>query len=528
MEKKREKVLVLSLAGLLLAGVLMFVVLKVSENAAENMLLEIANNELAPDSYMEFGSLKLGVFPLRITIKDARLVHYQPWDEQSHRKPADAIRRFEFSSAEMRGIKLIKLLRGKSRDIGSVTVHDLKLDIRFNSFNTGAGAEDAEEQIPVTISDIKLVNSSVGLYRGRAATRAEWQADALDIHIENFKTGEQKAELHSYFENILIKADKITHYTQNGFYEILSGELLIDSRDRTFSIEAFHMNPLKTPVEIAASQGHQSDVFYIESGLIQLKEPDIERWLQHDDIIAEALTLQDFAMTVRRDKGFPDNQRHERPLPHAALANLPFIVQVDTVRVTNGDISYSEEFSEEGRKGVVSFNEINLEILALQNQHADQIIAVTASTKFMGTGELDIEFEFYPDPNGLHTVSVSLKEMDLTKAAAPLEGLAFVKVNSGNLTSIDLVFTASENSSYGNLLMVYDDLEIRILDKESLEQGTKTKVLSFLTNTLAIRTNNRGDNPKAVTLGYEREKDRSMFNYWWRTIQGGLLDTAKR
>ena len=516
------------LLGVLLAVVLSVIFVKIISNVAEKKVLELVNNELAPNSFLEYDDLSLSVFPIRITIKDARLVHYQPWEEQSHRKPADAIRRLEFSGAELRDIKLIKLIRGKSRDIGSVTVHDLALDLRFNSFNTDAGAEGAADLIPVSISDIRLVNSSIGLYRGRAADRAEWQADALDIHIENFKTGEQKADLHSYFENVLIKADKITHYTQNGFYEILSDEILIDSRNRIFSIEAFHVNPLKTPVEIAASQGHQSDVFYIESGPIQLKEPDIERWLQHDDIIAEALTLQDFAMTVRRDKGFPDNQRHERPLPHAALANLPFIVQVDTVRVTNGDISYSEEFFEEGRKGVVSFNEINLEILALQNQHADQIIAVTASTKFMGTGELDIEFEFYPDPNGLHTVSVSLGEMDLTQAAEPLEGLAFVKVNSGNLTSIDLVFTASDNSSYGNFLMVYDDLEIRILNKESLEQGTKTKVLSFIANTLAIRTNNRGDNPKAVTLGYEREKDRSMFNYWWRTIQGGLLDTAKR
>jgi hypothetical protein len=528
MENKKERVWVISLAALLLAGVLMFVILKISENIVENKLLEIVNSELEPNSYIEFDNLKLRIFPIRIVLDDVRLVHNQPFAEQTVQQPSDAIRKFELKKAELSGLSLIPMIRGNEWELGTLTLDSLIVELVPTTIDSPVKSTPLKEPVPVTISDIHINNSSISTYKNRDSEIAEWQIDGANLNLENFLAGDPDAAIHTYFEHFRVNADKITHRTNDGFYEMTADSIRLNSRDQNFTLTALQITPLKTPYEIASEVGHAIDVFEIQSGEIQFSDFDVNEWITNDNIFGEKVTLSHFKMYVRRDRTYARKPSDDRPLPHAAFAELPFEVQIDTIALNNGEVVYSEEFIEEDRKGAVSFENINLTITSLQNKLADNIIDVTATTRFLGEADLDLEFEFYPNVSGRHTIKAQLSELDLKVMNNTLENLAFVRFNDGHLNSLEFSIYAGEYTSAGDLVMTYENLGLRLLDNETLTEGNTEKILSFLANTLAIRSNNTGEDPRVGEISFEREKDRSMFNYWWSTIQSGLMDTIKR
>ena len=87
---------------------------------------------------------------------------------------------------------------------------------------------------------------------------------------------------------------------------------------------------------------------------------------------------------------------------------------------------------------------------------------------------------------------------------------------------------ADDDISRGMLIFVYDDLEIRFFDAETQRERRRDRFRSFIANRFMVRSDNPAEDPRNALIEYERDKQRSMFNYWWRSISDGLMDTIRR
>jgi hypothetical protein len=67
----------------------------------------------------------------------------------------------------------------------------------------------------------------------------------------------------------------------------------------------------------------------------------------------------------------------------------------------------------------------------------------------------------------------------------------------------------------------YENLGIAFLNEED---GSKRKLKSLIANSFAIKEENlKGTKSyKSGTISFERDKKKSVFNYWWKSVFSGI------
>ncbi|MCH8550203.1 MAG: hypothetical protein LAT80_15135 [Balneolaceae bacterium] len=498
------------------------------ELAAERNLLEIVNSELEPGSELVFGEFSLGLFPPRITLNDVNLIHKEPFEDQTPEKPLDAIRYFEVEHAELKGISLIRLLRGREWNLGSLNIEGLLLDVVPTTTDRVTDSSPLENPFPVIVSEANLQDSRFRIFPDRSSDSPVFTAQEITLGLKNLKIDDPDAPIYDYFDEFLLEIGEMRQLTDNGFYELTARDLKIDSTEKYATLQEFRSNPLLSAYEITTTLEHEEDRFDITGGPFLFKAFDVMRWLESEDIVAGSVDLQNLSIVIIRDKTYPNAPRSYRQLPHSQFAELPFSVQVDSIKWSDGYISYSEQYKEEDRKGTIEFANVNLTMLNLQNRDEDEPIRVDANTRFMDATEMKAAFSFYPGEMATHHIEAEFSEMELDKINNPLENMGGASIREGYLKSLVLDFTLDEDKATGELVMIYHDLEIRIIDEETMEERTRDRLVSFFTNTFAVRSDNTDDDPRKANVEFERDKERSIFNYWWNSIKEGLLDIAMR
>ncbi|TVR28504.1 MAG: hypothetical protein EA390_11850 [Balneolaceae bacterium] len=522
-----KKVVIISTVVLILLIATTIFVVNFISTKAEKELLAIVNSELAPNAVVDIGNFKLGLFPLRVSLDDVKLIHTAPFEEQTPQKPLHMIRAFELKHAELRGLNLFNMIFSDKWDIGSLTLDGIDLDLVRSSDRRLTDSTPVTEPLHVAISEITITNSRVYIFHDRSGSAPTYSTNNLYLWINNFEVQDPEKPLYTYFENFRIEADSFNHLTEDGFYEVSIEGLRADSKEKTLYLSKVSNTPLLTPFQIASEVGFERDVYKIDGGPHLFTGFDIKSWMKSGDIHIGYAELNGLSLEIERDKTLEIEPRENRPLLNRQFKDLPFSFHADSIAWKSGLLSYTEMFHEEDRIGAILFTDIDLILTPVQNRSELDAIIVQANARFMEASNLVAEFEFYPSEMGNHSVTASLSEMEFMELNSTLENLALVRVIDGNLKSLLLSFQADDNRATGEMTLIYENLELRFLDDE-MAQGNISRIKSFIAKTFAIHSSNNDEELRLGMVDYEREKDRSMFNFWWRSIETGLMDTVKR
>ena len=86
-------------------------------------------------------------------------------------------------------------------------------------------------------------------------------------------------------------------------------------------------------------------------------------------------------------------------------------------------------------------------------------------------------------------------------------------------------FTADENTSKGWMEFLYSDLDVALVKKQS-EKDKNWGFVSLLANAVAVSNNPvKEKEVKIVEIGTERDKNKGLIGYIWKTIQSGMVRT---
>jgi hypothetical protein len=98
-----------------------------------------------------------------------------------------------------------------------------------------------------------------------------------------------------------------------------------------------------------------------------------------------------------------------------------------------------------------------------------------------------------------------------------------MKIANGKLDRITFAFTGNDNKSQGWMEFLYHDLNVELLRKNPEKQWG---FASLLANSMALSNNPApGKGLKTVEIAYERDKNKGLINYIWKTIQSGMVRT---
>lgn len=420
----------------------------------------------------------------------------------------------------------------------------------------------------INLKEIQLQNADIRLAKNALSTSARMQKGSgpkrvKNIHIERLKiedasilisdeNTEYKDSLISVILNIEISSLTTSSQRRNyrfentGFQEVVFSlsdgkcffsddlyNLNFDSAHYLSTIGEFNVTGLgiKTNFSkyaVARQTNVETDWFDIGIPEFVMDGVQLNDLLASQNLIFDKVEIDSPKIHAFRDKRWPFPQKPDTKLPMEMFAGLPFKIHSKMIAVKNGDASYQERVKDSEQAGLVRFD--NLE-LALKNLSTiDSLISepttMNASALVMGQGVLNVDFTF-PNPvyDDAYSAKGKLASMPLKAFNPMLTQNAFVNVEQGSLQQIAFDFQYGNDESNGDLVFEYEGLKLQFLDHEN---GSEKKIKSFIANTFVVdKQNISGENSfKKGTIHFERNKKKSIFNYWWKSILSGIKSIA--
>jgi hypothetical protein len=240
-----------------------------------------------------------------------------------------------------------------------------------------------------------------------------------------------------------------------------------------------------------------------------------------------------FDALVNRDK--PAELFVQPPLMvHEALAAIRQPLQVDSLSITNGHLTYRERVVAGAAPGVLTFGAVSLSVEGIANRGD-----TTAAIQLQGQGELmdaatlavRMAIPITPPDFSFH-YSGSLTAMDLTRLDAFLDIAERTRIKSGSAQAAAFDIQVTAGHARGQVRAIYKDLEIAVLDKQTdTEKGLDNRVASFLANLLKIRSSNAPDASGAMKEGEvncTRRPGDEFLQFAWFALRTGVLDVISQ
>lgn len=345
------------------------------------------------------------------------------------------------------------------------------------------------------------------------STKAEWNAEKIRVGRSVIRQPQ------SFYEYEVLEAN----------VDFIKGEVQIDS---------LQVRPTLSKIEFGRKAGHDLDRIDGKFPFIKLTNFKY-RYSDSLDVEAGGAEIQ-FFFKVFHDKRLPHKKKYTL-LPVQQIRAFPFGLTIDSLKLIKSFVSY-EEIPPGGEKaGMVYFDDLYASIYNISNDPALQrAIEMQAQSRFMGRGMLKVKSQFPWDDKEACKISGSLRDFNLKEVNSMLEPAANVVVESGHLDELAFQFAYDHEKSNGELELKYRDLKlVTFKEEEKLEKAKSKKrnkgkseeelrkddVKTFLLNAFVIRKDMDDDVPEEKrkgTIAFARNTERSLFNYWWKSISSGI------
>ncbi|WP_372947085.1 hypothetical protein [Mariniphaga sp.] len=323
-----------------------------------------------------------------------------------------------------------------------------------------------------------------------------------------------------------ISTTNLSTTNKNGMYEFTADSLIYNSARHNVWLKNIQVNPLAKKEEFPRKTGFQTDVAKASIEYIEFQKINEKRWLQDNILAAEKLQIGPASLEIFRDKRFPFNHSQRPPWPQDHLKNISQDFVFDSVKLMPSYIKYSDLLSISDEPGVIEFYDLTFSGGRLSNSEKEtgqnNIFELNAQAKLLNQSLLKANFRFdLTSPDYVHSVTGFLQPMPLEPLNSMISKSAPLAIETGYLNRLDFDINFYQNQATGNLYFAYDNLKIAVLDYSS-DEIQKAKFASFLANNLVVNSKNpKGNELVPVKISYVRDEERSILNFWWKSIYSG-------
>ncbi len=259
---------------------------------------------------------------------------------------------------------------------------------------------------------------------------------------------------------------------------------------------------------------------------ILLSGLDVDRSIADEALLVHHVDILGLHVELELDKTLPDQARTPRKLPPAALAAMPFSIQVDTARLVNANVRYRERDPRTGRWGEVPFTGMNARFHNITNE-AGSIAegdSITGDFTFMIFDSARVEGRYSAALNGNErfTLTASLAGLPLVELNRATRPLLRMEVEQGVLRHLTLRMNGNARRAKGTMAVDYADVLVQV------EPGTprelRHSMLGSVMDIMLLQEYGGGmsaDRERNYTV--ERDPERSVFNFVWHATREGLV-----
>lgn len=529
MKPAQKKALLISLiVGLFVAGIFLYKHFFLEDRLKQFLIEEV--NENSDGKY----KLTIEDLSLQLLRKSIHLneIHFNTTERATQKVQA------EIKSVSFNGFRLFRLLFSKELFINKIEIESPAIHIE-RAFSEGSG-QDMQTLIEPShgegnriIQNFSLMETEINrlsLQISETDGESYFSADTADFYLADisFSENEDTDSAISVGE-VRFDIQNIKYRTDDGLYILSAAQTDFSSDSGTFKLDQFQLLPSYDEIEFFEQVGYRTDRIELSTREIELSGIKFDRMLLDGELLAEDLSIQQADVTIYRNKKFPQREQSgHKPLPQEMIRSLPFPIHISDVSAHRSSIRYEELHEDAVERGAVYFNDLDVAMPNFTNIDTLMTrygaLSIDTSSKFMDSSDLHVQF-MIPYNENLQNIEGTLAETDPQILNTVFEPLAGVRIESGNVRSVRFEMQLSDVRAIGNAEVIYDDLHIGLVDRETSDKNLVRRVGSFFINTFAIRSENPPEDPRPGEVDFEREPEKSVFNYWWKSLQSGLMNS---
>lgn len=273
---------------------------------------------------------------------------------------------------------------------------------------------------------------------------------------------------------------------------------------------------------------HETDLFHAKADTLLLAGVDVHRFVAEQELFIRRADVRAPLLVIHRDKTLPDGPFNPKRLPPAGLRAMDRLLRIDTIAIHNGQVDYNERDSLNQDYGKVSFTHLNATLTGMGNTPElldDGALQLDASARLYDKSTLKARYHASLSPNtSAFTVEAHLRALPFNAFNRMTDSLLMVKVKSGRIDELVLHMRGNDDHAQGTLDLVYDDLNVELHSRDPRQP--RTWLLNRALHVLVRKSNLReAKHYRQGTYTVVRRKDRSIFNYTWRAVRSGTLDS---
>lgn len=427
---------------------------------------------------------------------------------------------------------LIALAREKEQvNFSKFAVHGIHLKVWANSAAEKKEEEKAEDR------SIRFKNLDI---RGLNADYRQWSdTTTSELSFKNaFLTGEiefNQLPDSSYFnvnnDQFQFGINTFSVLVPGDLYRIETDSLRVTSDSARFSANGFRVIPLYDKREFQHHLTEQSDRIDCEVRMIQVDSMDWNALLNGGHLLASSALIDNVRLEAYRDRVVPFNESRRPKLPVRLLREIPVDLEVSSVELHNCNITYLELPEGESVAAVISFDDLNAQVSNITNRAEsmddDSLLIVKAETKLFNDPLMSATFTYnLKDINGGFSVTGNLRPFEfpiLNDAIGPLTGM---QINEGLHKSTVIKFRGNDFNTSGEVLMIYENLEVDTYPNRSKLRKAITR---WTSKSLLYHTSNpKNGDTRVGKVSFNRDPARFVFNYWWNSYLDGVKSSVLR
>jgi hypothetical protein len=479
--------------------------------------IQSAINENSKDLIVKIGKVHLSVLSSELELKNIA-VSTKP--EQLSIRDLNG----EIASIRIEGINLSKAIFKKDFEIRNVTVYSCSINGRI-PFH--------EKAKPPKISTLNIRIDSLFLDKTNLKIENTSTAQAFSVkdgvlkvyHIQIQKLDTLSASIVKQFDfNVQefkgVSPDSMYTQTATGInYSATSNKLKVDS---------FSIQPNYSESEFAAR--HEFETDRIKAGFknISFHNFSAEAYLKTGNLVSSYIEIGKMNLSAFRDKRKNFNHVNKHAFQEM-IYNYLDIIRIDSVRILDGNIVYTEHAEKANKPGWISFQKINARILKITNdtiyKTKEAFLKLHAEALLMGKGKLSVALKGRIfDKQNTFSVNGTLSGMEINELNPMLEKNAFIYATAGKIDAMNFSFSANNTKATGQMTLRYHGLDVAVKNKRTDDTtAIIERFVSIIANKKLLNSNPIPNEPVRVgIIYYKRDPEKFLFNYSFKSILSGI------
>ncbi|MGZ5255216.1 MAG: hypothetical protein ACXWCT_12470, partial [Flavitalea sp.] len=265
---------------------------------------------------------------------------------------------------------------------------------------------------------------------------------------------------------------------------------------RTLKLDSFVYHPTQPLDSVLAHAPYQLDYITVKTGAVSITDFDVAKFQTDSSIIVNAIRIDNPVLVVYRDKKPPISPHKKAlPLPVTLIKNISLPVSIQSVRLENGTIVYSEKNATSRKQGNLLFTNVSgtVENIINNNFTTEDSLSLTLQGRLMDSAAITLHLsESYADSLASFVLNATIKSADLSILNPVLIPLSNVKITSGILDSVVIHAVGRQDFALGEMNMYYRDFRILFVKDGNPNKSTVLQHMwSFMVNTFVIKRKNR-------------------------------------